>query len=96
MKWTFDIDVFILTLRLTLEVDFLNLCIYFQTLKQTFGIDVYLKYTSFQKKSRSINKVLLKYKQSTFSFFFCFYTFLYFFQEVHLQHASIGLQGTEV
>ena len=36
--------------------------------------EVYLKYTSFQKKLKSINKVLLKYRQSTFLFFL----FLYF------------------
>ena len=39
--------------------------------------EVYLKYTSFQQKSRSTNQVLMKHKQSTF--FYCFYTSLYFF-----------------
>ena len=34
--------------------------------------ELYLKYTSFQKKSRSINKVLLKYKQSNCLFFSVF------------------------
>ena len=41
--------------------------------------EVYLKYTSFHKKSRSINEVLLKYKQSTFLFFSVFILHLYFF-----------------
>ena len=38
----------------------------------------YLKYTSFQQKSRSINEVLLKYKQSTFLFVSAFMLHLYF------------------
>ena len=72
------------------EADFWYWCIYFETLKYTWSrfskimnlcakSEVYLKYTSFQKKSRSINKVLLKYKQSTFLFFSVFILHLYFF-----------------
>ena len=41
--------------------------------------EIYLKYISFQKKSRSINEVPLKYKQSTFLFFSIFILHLYFF-----------------
>ena len=35
LKYTLNIDVFILKLRSILELDFLNLCIYLQTLKYT-------------------------------------------------------------
>ena len=36
--------------------------------------ELYLKNTLFQQKSRSMNEVSLKYKQTTFLFFFSFYT----------------------
>ena len=45
---------------------FSKLCISFQTQKHTWIL--------FEKKSRSINEVLFKYKQSTFWFYFSFYT----------------------
>ena len=62
------------------KIEFLNLCIYVQTQKYIWSrfcklmylflnSELYLKYTSFQQKSRSTNEVLLKYKKSTFSFF---------------------------
>ena len=35
LKQTFNIDIFILKLKITLQVDFLNLCIYLKTLKCT-------------------------------------------------------------
>ena len=42
--------------------------------------EVYFKCSSFQQKSKSINEVLLKYKQSVFS---CFYTsFIVIFREL--------------
>ena len=89
LKQTFNIDVFILKLWGILEVDFLNLWIYVQTQKYIWSrfpkinyffsnSEVYLKYTSFQKKLRSIDKVLLKYKQSIFLFFSVFLLYLYF------------------
>ena len=85
-KQTFNIDVFILKLWNILEVDFLNLWIYLQTQKyiwSRFPKYIYIffqtqKYTSFQKKWRSINKVLLKYKESAFLFFSVFILRLYF------------------
>ena len=74
LKETFNIDVFILKLWSILKVDFLNLWICLQKQKYIWSPSPKKKYTSFQKKSRSINNVLLKYKQSAFLFFFCFYT----------------------
>ena len=49
------------------------------------------------KKSKSINEVSLKNKQSTSFIFFLFLYFIYnSFSEVYLKHTSIGLQGSEV
>ena len=90
LTWTFKIYVLMLKIRIILHVDFLNWCTYFQTQKYTWirlsklmylcsNSEVYLKYTSFHKKSRSINEVLLKYKQSTSLFFSAFILYLYFF-----------------
>ena len=54
--------------------------------------EVYLKYTSFQKKSKSINEVLLKCKQITFLFYSVFVLHLYFFLgsslKVYLKYTS--------
>ena len=83
----FKIDVFLFNLRSILEVDFLNLWIYVQTQKYievdflnnlSSNSGVYLKYTSFQKKSWSTYKVLLKYKKVHFHFFSVFILHLYF------------------
>ena len=57
---------------------------------------VYLKYTSFGQKSRSINEVLLKYKQHIFLFFLFLYFIYTYFQQVYFKHTSVGLQGSEV
>ena len=90
---TFDIDVLVFALRSVFEIDFQNLCIHVRLqvyiwsrfpkwLYFFLNSKVYLKYTSFQHKSKSINELLLKYKQSTsliFFFFFVFILCLYFF-----------------
>ena len=55
--------------KVTLKVDFLNTEVDFEKFSNS---EVYMKYTSFQQKSRSVNEVLLNYKQSTFSFFSVF------------------------
>ena len=55
--------------KVTLKVDFLNTEVDFENFSNS---EVYMKYTSFQQKSRSVNEVLLNYKQSTFSFFSVF------------------------
>ena len=73
--------------RRILEVDFLNLCIYVQIWKYIWSrfpklmyffsnSEVYLKYTSFQQKSRSINEVLLNVNNIPF-WFFLFVYFIY-------------------
>ena len=127
LKQSFNIDVFILKVRSRLEVDFLNLFIYLQTLKYTWSrlsilmylfwnSKVYILEVDFQiyefmwklrsvfifevdflnklllfklrsilevyyisERSRSINKVLLKYKQENFLFCSVFIIHLYFF-----------------
>ena len=82
--------VFFFWLRSILEVDFWNLFIYCQTQKYTWSrlsklrhlfsnSQLYFKYTSFQKKSRSVSEVLLEYKQSAFLVFPVFILHLYFF-----------------
>ena len=106
LEQTFNIGVFILKLWSILEVDFLNFWIYVQPQKDIrsrfpkviifFQAQKYTWSTSFQKIPRSINEVLLKYKQSTFLFYSVFILHFYFFLEVHLKHTSIGLQGSEV
>ena len=88
-KYIFHFDVFLFKLWSILEVVFQYWYIYFETLKYTWSrlsklmylsanSEVYLKYTSFQQKSRSINEVLLKYKQSIFLSFSAFILQLYF------------------
>ena len=65
----------------------------FMTAKNSHS-EVYMKYTLFQQKTRSINEVLLKYRQRTFVLFlYLIYTSL---SEVHLKHTSVELQGSEV
>ena len=87
LKQTFNIDVFILKLWSIIEVYFPNLWIYVQT-QNIFEVDFQNKLFIFKlgsildfisKKSRTINKVLLKYKQSTFGFFSVFILHLYSF-----------------
>ena len=64
--------------------------------------EVYLKHALLQQESRSINEALSKYQQSTFSYYLLpnLFLFLYFiytsFLEVHLNHTSFRLQGSEV
>ena len=58
--------------------------------------EVDLKYTSFQQKSRSINEVLLKYKQITFYFLSVFIIHLYFFLGNSLKAYFIGLEVSEL
>ena len=59
-------------LRSIFEVDFVNNAFLYE-------LRSILEYTSFQKKLRIINEVLLKYKQSIFLGFFVFILRLYFF-----------------
>ena len=85
-----NIDVVILKLKGILEVDFLNYYIYVQSIFEVnflnhlmyffSNAEVYLKYTSFHQKSKSINEVLLKYKLTIYLLLFCiFILHLYFF-----------------
>ena len=65
-------------LRSIFEVDFVNNVFLYE-------LRSILEYTSFQKKLRIINEVLLKYKQSIFLGFFVFILRLYFFLESSLK-----------
>ena len=73
LKQTFNIDVFIFKLRSILEVDFLNLSIYFQTQKKILEA-----YFVSKKVKKYLNEVLLKYKHGTFLFSSVFILHLYF------------------
>ena len=76
-------------LRSTFEVGFLNNVF---LLKLRSILEVYF----ISKKLKSINEVLLKYKQSTFLFFSVFILHLYFFLGSSLKAYFYSIQGFEV